>query len=101
VGNSGRQQEICALKILRERNGRDFPSRDLELVALEHERFGHVAHNVLASAIYCESVLQMVVRDPANRDNLISDDLSAADKKAIAQAARGAVYDENWKKMNW
>ncbi len=42
-----------------------------------------------------------VVRDPANSDNIVSNDLSAGDKKTIAKAARDALYDENWKKILW
>jgi hypothetical protein len=42
-----------------------------------------------------------VVADPANADNVVSNDISAADKKAIAIAARDALYDENWKKILW
>jgi hypothetical protein len=105
VGNSGRQQEICALKIWRERNSLDFPSFYLELTALqalESERFGQVADNVLAALRYMANRFeQAVVRDPANRNNIISNDLNAADKKAIAKAARGALYGENWKKIIW
>lgn len=105
VGNSGRQQEICALKIWRERNALDFPSFYLELVALqalEHERFGQVADNVLAGLRFIANRFeQTVVRDPANRENVISDDLSAADKRAIVRCAQGALYGENWKKILW
>ncbi|MGA2859467.1 MAG: hypothetical protein ABSE40_21580 [Candidatus Sulfotelmatobacter sp.] len=105
VANSGRQQEICALKIWRERNHLDFPSLYLELSvlrALESERFGQLADNVLVVLRYLSSRFeQAVVRDPANRDNIVSDDLTASDKKAIAKAARNALYDENWKKIVW
>jgi hypothetical protein len=41
------------------------------------------------------------VRDPANEDNVVSNDLSAAEKNAIGKAARDALYDENWKKILW
>ena len=44
---------------------------------------------------------QAVITDPANPDNILSNDLLAADKKAIAAAARDALYDENWKKILW
>jgi len=105
VANSGRQQEICALKIWRERNELDFPSFYLELAALqglEHERFGQVADNLMASLRFIANRFEhLVVRDPANRENVISDDLSAAEKKAIAKCARGALYEENWKKIIW
>ena len=105
VANSGRQQEICALKIWRERSGLDFPSLYLELTvlhALAAERFGQLADNVLAVLRYISTRFeQALVRDPANSDNIVSNDLSAADKKAVAKAARAALYDENWKKILW
>jgi hypothetical protein len=105
VANSGRQQEICALKIWRERNKLDFPSLYLELTvlhALETERFGQLADNVLTALRYLSSRFeQAVVHDPANLDNVVSNDLSASEKKAIAKAARDVLYDENWKKIIW
>jgi hypothetical protein len=40
----------------------------------------------------------LIVRvvDPANTNNIISDDLSLADKMKIAQAARQALNAKNW-----
>jgi len=105
MANSGRQQEICALKIWRERNALDFPSLYLELSvlrALESERFGQLADNVLAVLRYFANRLESaVVRDPVNAENVVSGDLSAGEKKDIARAARNALYDENWKKIIW
>jgi len=105
VATSGRQQEICAFKIWRERQSLDFPSLYLEfsvLHALASERFGQLADNVLAVLRYLSHRFeQAVVPDPANADNILSNDLSAEGKKAIAIAARDALYDENWKKMLW
>jgi hypothetical protein len=105
VANSGRQQEICALKIWRERNSLDFPSLYLELTvlkALETERFGQLADNVLVVLRHIANRFeQAVVRDPANAENVLSGDLSASEKKDIAKAARSALYDENWKKIIW
>ena len=105
VANSGRQQEICALKIWRDRMSLDFPSLYLEfsvLHALAAERFGQLADNVLSVLRYLSHRFEpAVVPDPANADNVLSNDLSAADKKAIAGAARDCLYDENWKKMLW
>jgi hypothetical protein len=105
VANSGRQQEMCALKIWRERHSLDFPSLYLELTvlrALEGERFGQLADNVLTVLRYLTSRFQKAeIRDPANRDNMVSDDLSAEARQAIAKAARRAMYDENWKKIIW
>jgi hypothetical protein len=105
AANSGRQQEICALKIWRERAKVDFPSLYLELTvlhALEGERFGQLADNVISVLHYLASRFeQLNVGDPANGENVVSNDLATADKKAIAKAARDALYDENWKKILW
>jgi hypothetical protein len=105
VANSGRQQEICAMKIWRERMKLDFPSLYLELTvmsALEGERFGQVADNVLSVLRYVAGKFEAaVVRDPANAENVVSNDLKESEKKAIAKAARDALYDENWKKILW
>jgi hypothetical protein len=105
IANSGRQQEICALKIWRERMSLDFPSLYLELTvlrALGSERFGQLADNILAVFRHLSSKFeQSAIVDPANSDNILSNDLSASDKKAIAKAARDALYDENWKKILW
>ncbi len=105
IANSGRQQEICAFKIWRERMSLDFPSLYLELTvlrALGSERFGQLADNILAVLRHLSNRFeQAVVADPTNPDNILSNDLSAKDKKAIATAARDALYDENWKKILW
>jgi hypothetical protein len=105
VVNSGRQQEICALKIWRERNQLDFPSLYLELTvlqALASERFGQLADNVHAVFHHLVGRFEKIdVRDPANPNNIVSNDLSAGEKKAIAKAARKALEDENWKKTIW
>ncbi len=105
LANSGRQQEICALKIWRERNHLDFPSLYLEslvLKALGTERFGQLADNILALLRYIANHLEKVnVPDPANEKNIVSNDLSSSEKKAIAKAARAALYDENWGKILW
>lgn len=105
IANSGRQQEICAIKIWRERMTLDFPSLYLELAvlrALGSERFGQLADNVLAVLRYLSGKFEKAaIADPANSENLISSDLSASEKLAIAKAARSALYDENWKKILW
>lgn len=105
VSNSGRQQEICALKIWRERYGLEFPSFYLELTvlrALAEERFGQLADNVLAVLRHLAGRFeQSAVIDPANPENVVSTDLTTKEKQAIAKAARNALYEENWKKIVW
>ena len=72
------------------------------LHALESERFGQLADNVLTVLRYLSSRFeQVMMRDPANAKNMLSDDLAPEAKKAIAKAARNALYDENWEKIIW
>jgi len=40
-------------------------------------------------------------RHRIGRPTNLSRDLSAAEKKTIAKAARDALYDENWRKILW
>ncbi len=105
VSHSGRTQEICALKVWRERHGLDFPSFLLELAtlqALEGHRFGQLADNVFSVFRFLESHFEKVaIRDPANSDNVVSDELSAGEKRTIARAARKALDEENWEKILW
>jgi hypothetical protein len=105
ISSSGRTQEICVLKIWRERNSLDFPSLYLALTtlhALEGQRFGQLADNFVTVLHYLAGRLgKTVMRDPANPDNVVSDDLTSSEKKAIAKAASSALDDENWKKMIW
>ena len=72
--------------------------------ALASEPYGQLTHNVAAVLRYIGNRFEQVqveVRDPANEDNVVSNDLSAKDKKAIAKTAGDALYDENWKKILW
>lgn len=105
VANSGRQQEISALKIWRERKRLDFPSLYLELAvlrALEGEPFGQLAENVLTVFRYLSHNFERaVIADPANSKNIVSSEVSEDSKQSIAAAARGALYDEDWKKIIW
>jgi hypothetical protein len=44
---------------------------------------------------------QAVIRDPANSDNAISDELTLMQEQKIAQAARKALEDDDWEKIIW
>jgi hypothetical protein len=105
VSNSGRQQEICAMKIWRERSGLYFPSFCLELAvlrALADESFGHLAENIQTVLRFLSGRFdKALIRDPANADNVVSADLASEERGAIAEAARKALYEDNWKKLLW
>jgi hypothetical protein len=105
VGNSGRQQEICAMKIWRARNDLYFPSFCLDLAvlrALADESFGHLAENIQTILRFLSGKFEKtVIRDPVNQENVVSDDLTVDERTAIAEAARKALYEENWKRLLW
>lgn len=94
VAQSGRTEEIRILKRWRTLTGLDFPSFVLELAvlrALHGRRQGDLANNVSASLDWLRDNMRSAqLVDPANTNNLVSDDLSANDRAAIAIAAAAA-----------
>lgn len=105
IQNSGRLDEIRTLKIWRALHGLDFPSFYLELTvinALNGKRSGAVASNVWTVFEYLKSnFMAAVVTDPVNSNNQISDDLTKAEKKTIADKAAASLKEENWGQILW
>jgi len=105
ISGSGRTSEIRALKVWRELNSLDFPSFYLELTtieALKGRRFGQLADNTLTALRYIADRLASArVIDPANTNNVISDDLDDASKKAVAAAAAKSAGQGNWGQIIW
>jgi len=103
--NSGRLNEIRALKIWRKCHGLDFPSFYLELTvinALWGKKKNDLANHVWASLEYLRDQFERAcVIDPANTANTISDDLTAAEKKKIANAAAESLKKKNWGEVLW
>jgi len=104
VAGSGRTDEIRAMKIWRERNHLDFPSFYLELMTIEAlkgnrsnglaERVGAVLRHI------AERFMQARIVDPANINNIISDDLDLNEKRAVMNAARISLQ-RNWEQVIW
>ncbi len=91
VANSGRTNEVRVLKLWRDQKGLDFPSFYLELTVIEALR-GATNQSLSANIIRVLSYLQNSIAnarfvDPANSNNIVSDDLAAQGKQAIAAAA--------------
>ncbi len=109
VAGSGRTDEIRAMKIWRERNHLDFPSFYLELMtieALKGNRSNGLAERVSAVLRHiAERFLQARVVDPANTNNVISDDLDLDEKRAVMNAARVSLqrisWQRNWEQVLW
>jgi hypothetical protein len=105
VSGSGRTREIRALKIWRERNRLDFPSFYLELTvidALRGARANGLAGNVWRAFQYlADGFGPARVVDPANSNNIVSDDLSLEEKRVIWMAARRTLNTSSWEQILW
>jgi hypothetical protein len=99
VQNSKRTNEIRLTKIWRNQHGLDFPSFYLELTVIDALKFARVA-NLSANMVTVWEYLRdhfpaARVKDPANTNNMISEDLNAAEK-ALIKAAAGRALSGNW-----
>ncbi len=105
VKNSGRTTEIRAVKLWRRLRGLDFPSFYLELTVIDalHQRpTTQPAGNVIAALQYIEQHLPSArVMDPANSNNEVSDELTAAEKRALAAEAGRSWRLPNWNQIIW
>lgn len=103
VRNSGRTEEIMILKAWREQKRLTFPSFYLELVTIEAcrgRKVGDLSKNVWATLAYIrDNIRTAVFIDPANTNNRISDDLTAAEKQTLADAASTARQATNWNQI--
>lgn len=99
VKNSGRIDDIVALKIWRQINNLDFPSIYLELTVLEvltNKVRLQPAKNFETIMEYLrDEFVEKRVVDPCNINNIISDDLYKYEKEAIAKKAKETL------KMTW
>ncbi|WP_200894540.1 nucleotidyltransferase domain-containing protein [Sphingomonas sp. SRS2] len=99
VIRTGRQQQSRLLKLWRTQKGLEFPSFYLELTVIEALR-GKPVQDLSQSVV---TVLEYLrdkfvaarVLDPANGNNIISDDVTLAGKNAIRRAAEQALGG-NW-----
>jgi hypothetical protein len=92
-----RINETRVVKLWRNQMGLDFPSFYLELTvisALAYAR-GNLSQNVIAVFQYLrDSFPSARVVDPVNTNNIVSDDLSSAERAAIASAAKRALASD-------
>ena len=99
VTKAGRTIETRVLKLWRNQKQLDLPSFYLELVviaALSGAR-GTLSQNIWTTFEYLRDRFPNArFIDPANTNNIISDDLSAADKTKIATAAGEGLRATNW-----
>jgi hypothetical protein len=105
VTSSGRIDEIRVLKLWRKLNNLDISSFYLELAtidALSGRPIGQVAANAFHALQYLGTYLPaMRIVDPANTNNILSDDYTSQEKRAIAAAAATAAQKPYWKQIIW
>lgn len=105
VKNSNRNVEIMAAKIWRERHAIDFPSLFLELAVLEATKYktlGDYDNNFWEALGWLSTNITTVrIIDPANSNNVISDDLTNTEKNAIAYKATESRQKKNWSEVIW
>jgi hypothetical protein len=88
---AGRREEIRILKLWRDQHGLEFPSFYLELAtvaALRKRPLGELSDNVWhALGYFAQLFVARATLDPANANNVVSEELGTAQKMAIARAA--------------
>lgn len=106
VRESGRVSDIRAVKIWRKLHNLDFPSFYLELSVIEALK-GKLILGSSPSANFVTVMEYLVndfdsktVLDPANSNNIISEDLTSTEKSIIKNAA-GAALATNWNNVIW
>lgn len=105
VKNSGRIIEIVLLKVWRKLHGLDFPSIYLELTvieALKGKSKSDPANNFLSLLDYLrDEFVDKNVIDPANSNNIISDDLYKYEREAIRKKAIESRSQRYWGNIIW
>jgi hypothetical protein len=105
IRDSGRLDEIRAIKIWRNLHGLEFPSFYLELTVLD-ALYGKEKKQPAANAwtvfIYLrDNFLAARVVDPANSGNIISNDLTVQEKLAVSSEARNSLTKSTWEQIIW
>ena len=96
----GRQLETRILKLWRTQRGLDFPSFYLELVVIEALK-GNLTMSLSGRAMtvfnyLAGSFATARIIDPANTNNVVSDDLTVTEKAAIKYAANRTLQASTW-----
>lgn len=105
VKESGRINEIIAMKIWRYRNNLDISSTLLELIvieALKNQRKDNVASNVITVLSFLRDEIETIrIVDPSNTNNILSNDLTSSEKINIANKAKKSAEAKYWGDVIW
>lgn len=102
VLNSGCSQEIRIIKLWRDQKGLDFPSFYLELTVIKAlaGAGGTLSQRVWKVFQYLRDTFPNArVIDPANTNNIVSDDLTAVERAKIRAAAAEALNAKDWSQI--
>jgi hypothetical protein len=105
VKESGRTREIKLCKIWRELHRLEFPSFYLELAVIDclsgksHDDLsGNFMH---VFGYFSDNFVNTMYYDPSNTNNRVSDDLTAAEKLLVRQAATNSRSKGTWGEIVW
>ncbi len=105
VKGSNRIEEIRLAKIWRQLHSLDFPSFYLEMAVIDSLRYstvGNLSNNFLkVLEFFSDNLISTRYVDPANTNNIISDDLNATQKAAISSQARASRNQQAWGGIVW
>lgn len=105
VSKSNRIEEISALKIWRNINGLKLPSIMLEIMtvkALKGKKIGDIENNIFYMLNFIKNNIEAItVVDPANTNNIISDNMYKYEKEAVKKAAGSAMTKQYWSEIIW
>jgi len=102
VQQGGRINETRIVKLWRNQKGLEFPSFYLELAVINalSGQYGSLSSNVWRVFEYLRDTFSNArVVDPANTNNIISDDLTAAEKAKVKAAAEQALKATDWNQI--
>jgi len=105
IVNSGRSSEIKALKVWRKVHNLELPSFPAEmfvLQALKGRPFTTPATNFLSVLEYIrDNVTSTRILDPSNSNNVVTDDLTSAEKQALRTQAQSSLLEPYWEQILW
>lgn len=104
VRNSGRTNEIKALKIWRRLHGLEFPSIYLELAVIRslQRRGPLLASNFVEILQWLATDFQTTtIVDPSNGENIISNDITLSERAGIAGRAAWSLEQQSWDRVLW
>lgn len=102
VQQGGRLSETRIVKLWRNQKSLDFPSFYLELTVINalSGQYGTLSSNVWKVFQYLRDAFPTArVIDPANTNNIISDDLTAAERSKVKAAAEQALKATDWNQL--